>query len=123
MAGKEDIAAKMQEEDVDGDLLFSFKSKQEVKADVGISAGKANKLWREVESLQQEARSAGEPDTGLIAEGTVQAAERGAQATGSTTPAGAATEEGVPPVPSAAEVQGQQQPEPEQQPQPEQQRS
>ena len=47
LSGKEDIAAKVREEDVDGDAFFSFADKQEVQAALSISYGKANKLFKD----------------------------------------------------------------------------
>jgi serine/threonine protein kinase len=67
LSGKESIAAKIREEEVDGDSLYSFKSAQAVKDALGIPFGRANKLWPHVEALtaSRAASGAGEPEPEL----------------------------------------------------------
>eukprot|EP01043_Picozoa_sp_COSAG02_P044729 COSAG02_NODE_4024_length_5890_cov_2.925574_1_plen_217_part_10 len=55
--GKEAISQAVVSEEVDGDALLGFKDQIQVKAGLGISTGKANKLWAAIGELR--AASAG----------------------------------------------------------------
>jgi hypothetical protein len=46
------VAEAVAREEVDGDALLSYKGKLELKSDLGISGGKANKLWQAIGRLQ-----------------------------------------------------------------------
>ena len=50
--GAEEVAEKLIEEEVDGDLLLSYRDMQQVKEDLGLSSGKANKVWKAVLALK-----------------------------------------------------------------------
>eukprot|EP01043_Picozoa_sp_COSAG02_P005161 COSAG02_NODE_138_length_34440_cov_16.694368_24_plen_855_part_00 len=50
--GKEAISQAVVSEEVDGDALLGFKDQIQVKAGLGISTGKANKLWAAIEELR-----------------------------------------------------------------------
>ena len=49
--GAEKIADKLAEEEVDGDMLMAYATMKEVKEDLGLTSGKANKVWRAMRAL------------------------------------------------------------------------
>eukprot|EP01047_Picozoa_sp_COSAG01_P042484 COSAG01_NODE_3712_length_5770_cov_3.343502_2_plen_762_part_00 len=53
------VAEAVAREEVDGDALLSYKGKLELKSDLGISGGKANKLWQAIGRLQGRGGGAG----------------------------------------------------------------
>jgi hypothetical protein len=52
ISGKEAIAQAVTDEEVDGDTLFNLKDMANVKTILGISGGKANKVWQAIEALK-----------------------------------------------------------------------
>ena len=46
------IAEKMLAEEVDGETLIAFESKQEVKEGLDLPLGKANKVWQAIQKLK-----------------------------------------------------------------------
>ena len=61
------IAEKMLAEEVDGETLIAFESKQEVKEGLDLPLGKANKVWQAIQKLKADSMSA--PTTGGSASG------------------------------------------------------
>jgi hypothetical protein len=61
------IAEKMLAEEVDGETLIAFESKQEVKEGLELPLGKANKVWQAIQKLKADSMSA--PTTGGSASG------------------------------------------------------
>ena len=51
-AALEELAAKMEEEEIDGDVLLGWGSRDEIKSDLGLSVGKANKLMKAIATLR-----------------------------------------------------------------------
>ena len=49
--GAEEIAEKLAEEEVDGDMLTAYATMKQVKEDLGLSSGKANKVWKAMRAL------------------------------------------------------------------------
>ena len=52
------IAEKMLAEEVDGETLIAFESKQEVKEGLDLPLGKANKVWQAIQKLKAASVSA-----------------------------------------------------------------
>jgi hypothetical protein len=54
LRGKEAIARAVVAEEIDGDTLFNLDRLSEVKTMLGISAGKANVVWKAIKELERE---------------------------------------------------------------------
>jgi len=46
--GKEEIVEKLKIEEIDGECLLSYSDQQHIKTDLGITSGKATKLWKAI---------------------------------------------------------------------------
>ena len=49
---QEEAAQAIQSELIDGDALYAYTSKLEVKADLGLKGGTASRLWKAIQALQ-----------------------------------------------------------------------